>query len=285
MLFGLQIHRRTGRISLKKRLDRELLDSYLLIVKARDTTEPPEPSNSQLHALALAATPDWALNRTATTYFRVNVLDINDNTPEFIGRYDDIVLPSDLPQGALVTTLRARDADLGNNVLIQYSLFGPEADKACFDCDLITGVVRVSAECSGGGLRPGHTYSLTAWARDLGSPEARQVSTEFRVRILGLRVNVYPPKFDASEGLYFGRIREGAPVGSAVLRAEAYEGDDSSARLRVKAHDPEGWSVAYRIIGGSGLGRFGITNEGESPYMTHLITLEFIHAPLLHRLK
>ncbi|VDM31295.1 unnamed protein product [Hydatigera taeniaeformis] len=250
-----KIHHRTGRISLKQGLDRELLDSYLVTVKVTDNLDPPLFSSpSELYAMALNATPDWALDRTATTYVRVNVLDTNDNSPEFVDTYDDLVIPSDLPTGAYVTTLRARDADDGNNALLQYSLFGSEADKLCFDCNLATGVVRISSECEA--LHPGRTHSLTAWVRDLGTPESKQTSTEFKVTILGLRVNAYPPRFDASSGLYEGRLREGAPIGSRVTQLDGVQ------PLRIYATDPEGLPVVYTTAGGSGLGTFTVTSDG-----------------------
>lgn len=218
--------------------------------------------------MALNATPGWALDRTATTYIRVNVLDTNDNSPEFIDTYGDLVVPSDLPRGSYVTTLRARDADEGNNALLQYSLFGSEADKLCFDCDLATGVVRISSECEA--LQPGRTHSLTAWVRDLGTPEPKQTSTEFKVTILGLRVNAYPPRFDAPSGLYQGRLREGAPIGSRVIQLDGVQ------PLRICATDPEGLPVVYMTVGGSGLGAFTVTPDGAS---LHYFFVEWI--PLL----
>ncbi|VDL25043.1 unnamed protein product [Hymenolepis diminuta] len=251
-----KIHHRTGRISLKQRLDRELLDSYLVSVKVVDILDPPMlNSPPDLNALALKSTPDWALERTATTYVRVNVLDANDNNPEFIGTYNDIVIPSDLPKGAYVTTLRARDADDNHNALLQYSLFGSDADKACFDCDLATGVVRIAAECEV--LQPGCTHSLTAWVRDLGSPEPRQTSTEFKVTVIGLRVNAYPPRINNPNGLYHGRLKEGAPIGSRVLES------GSEDPLRLRASDPEGLLLIFRTVGGSGLGTFAVTSDGK----------------------
>ncbi|VDD80559.1 unnamed protein product [Mesocestoides corti] len=252
-----RIHHRTGRISLKKKLDRELVDSYLLTVKVRDVLDlPPLASPSHLHALALNATPDWALVRTATTYVRVNVLDTNDNRPEFIATYDNLVVPADLPEGAYVTTLRARDADSGHNAVLQYSLFGGEADKMCFDCELTTGVVRIAPDC--GGLRPGHVYSLTAWVCDLGTPDPLQTSSPFKVTVVDLRVNVWPPRFDAPNGLYEGKLLEGVPIGSKVMQI------GGGQPLRVSASDPEDLPIVFRADGGSGLGIFTVSDDGKS---------------------
>lgn len=225
-------------------------------MKVIDVLDAPALNSSpELNDLALKTTPTWALERTATTYVRVNVLDANDNNPEFIGLYNDIVIPSDMPKGAYVTSLRARDADDGHNALLQYSLFGFEEDKACFDCDLSTGVVRIAAECEG--LKPGYTYSLTAWVRDLGSPEPRQTSTEFKVTVLGLQVNAYPPRFDNPNGIYQGRLKEGAPIGSRVLEV------NSGNPLLIRATDPEGLQINFRTVGGSGLGTFIVTSDGK----------------------
>lgn len=225
------------------------------MIKVTDILEAPVLNSlPELNALALKSTPDWSLERTTATYIRVNVLDTNDNSPEFVGAYNDLIITSDLPKGAYVTTLRARDADDSHNALLQYSLFGSEMDKACFDCDLATGVVRIAAECDG--LQPGYTHSLTAWVRDLGSPEPRQTSTEFKVTILGLRVNAHPPRFDSQNGLYQGRLSEGAPTGSQVFEI------GSPKLLRIGASDPEGLPIVFRTVGGSGLGMFTVTSDG-----------------------
>lgn len=195
------------------------------------------------------------------------MIDVNDNSPIFtspglpsgqssVGGYN-ILIPVDLPEDAYITTLRARDADEGRNAELQYSLFGTEQDKACFACDSQTGVVRLAPGCHSieGGLRYGHTYQLTAWVQDLGQPRL-QTDVDFHVRVVGLQLHLFPPVFDVASGLYEGRISEGLPEGSWVLL-------DKGDALQLKATELNGRLVKYKIVGGTGFGRFRIDKDGK----------------------
>ncbi|VDK69916.1 unnamed protein product [Dibothriocephalus latus] len=147
-----QIDRRTGRITLKQKLDRESLDSYLLIVEAKNNAQEGILAGGLLMDLALSSTPEWAKVRTATTQVLIKVLDENDNPPVFVfpgetGETKEgyvIRIPADLPDGAYIITLLARDADTDNNAVIQYSLFDSESGgSVCFACDAGTGVTAI----------------------------------------------------------------------------------------------------------------------------------------------
>lgn len=57
----------------------------------------------------------------STTIVRVRLTDVNDNRPQFCSSsYSSSVLLKEVEAGKLLMTLKATDADAGNNSLITY---------------------------------------------------------------------------------------------------------------------------------------------------------------------
>ncbi|XP_058040716.1 protocadherin-16 isoform X4 [Ahaetulla prasina] len=91
----------TGQLSTVQGLDRERKATYMLTTQACDNGSPA---------------------RCASTAIQVQVLDLNDNTPHFMQEAYTTEVPEDLPVGAPVLQLKARDPDEGNNGQISYFL-------------------------------------------------------------------------------------------------------------------------------------------------------------------
>ncbi|KAG8438891.1 hypothetical protein GDO86_005181 [Hymenochirus boettgeri] len=87
-------------IQTKKPLDREKIEKYLLQVTASDG------------------------KYQATAAVEVIVLDINDNSPECLQMLYRATVSEDAPPGMFITKISAKDADIGNNAQISYSLHG-----------------------------------------------------------------------------------------------------------------------------------------------------------------
>ncbi|XP_044883873.1 protocadherin beta-16-like isoform X7 [Mauremys mutica] len=85
---------------LEKQLDREEQAQLMLILTAADGGLP---------------------QRTGTAQIRVNVLDSNDNFPQFSQSVYKMQLMENSPKGTLVTTVEASDLDQGSNAEITYS--------------------------------------------------------------------------------------------------------------------------------------------------------------------
>ncbi|RWS16902.1 protocadherin Fat 4-like protein, partial [Dinothrombium tinctorium] len=66
--------------------------------------------------------------RTSVAVIRINVTDINNSVPEFIGAPYEAYVGESLPEGAYVTQIIARDADSVNDVL-EYSIIAGNDDK------------------------------------------------------------------------------------------------------------------------------------------------------------
>lgn len=82
-------------------MDRETRDRYELTVLASDNGTP---------------------SATATTRVLVNVLDSNDNDPQFLKNSYEFSVEENLRRGAIVGIIQAKDADLDVNAAIRYSL-------------------------------------------------------------------------------------------------------------------------------------------------------------------
>ncbi|XP_054998773.1 protocadherin beta-2-like [Sorex araneus] len=92
---------------LDKTLDREHQPEIRLILTAIDGGSPP---------------------RSGTALVRVEVLDINDNTPEFAKLLYEVQIPENSPIGSQVATVSARDLDMGVYGEISYVFFQASED-------------------------------------------------------------------------------------------------------------------------------------------------------------
>ncbi|XP_054105873.1 protocadherin beta-16-like [Callithrix jacchus] len=99
--------RKYPELVLDKELDREEEHQLRLTLTALDGGSPP---------------------RSGTTQVRIEVVDINDNAPEFEQPIYKVQIPENSPLGSLVATVSARDLDSGANGKISYTLFQPSED-------------------------------------------------------------------------------------------------------------------------------------------------------------
>ncbi|MGH0159301.1 UNVERIFIED_CONTAM: hypothetical protein FKN15_036964 [Acipenser sinensis] len=99
------------KVYVRKPLDREEKDNYLLNITATDGTF------------------------VAKAVVEVKVLDANDNSPVCEKALYAETIPEDVPSGKLILQVSATDADIRSNAEISYRLFGTEADKFSLDPD------------------------------------------------------------------------------------------------------------------------------------------------------
>ncbi|XP_075852259.1 protocadherin beta-16 [Microcebus murinus] len=101
--------RKYPELVLDKELDREEEPELRLILTALDGGSPP---------------------RAGTAKVRIEIVDTNDNAPEFEQPVYKVQIPEDRPIGSLVVTVVARDLDSGVNGKISYTLFQPSDDMS-----------------------------------------------------------------------------------------------------------------------------------------------------------
>lgn len=108
-----------------KELDREVQDSYNLVVIAADGGNPP---------------------RSERLLVNVRITDVNDNAPMLSSTIYNVSVKEDEPVGSVILTLKATDLDSGKNAEIRYRLSNHQSEniKQLFEIDEITGQLRIA---------------------------------------------------------------------------------------------------------------------------------------------
>ncbi|KAL0607958.1 Protocadherin beta-6 [Plecturocebus cupreus] len=114
--------RKFPELALKGPLDREEQPRLSLTLTALDGGSPP---------------------RSGTSEIQIQVLDINDNVPEFAQELYEAQVPENNPLGSLVLAVSARDLDAGSFGEISYSLFQDDDVNQPFEINAITGEIRL----------------------------------------------------------------------------------------------------------------------------------------------
>ncbi|XP_006866298.1 PREDICTED: protocadherin beta-5 [Chrysochloris asiatica] len=109
----------------------------LVLDKALDREEEPELS------LTLVALDGDTPPRSGTMAIRIEVVDINDNAPEFLQSLYEVQVPESSPLKSLVVAVSARDLDAGTYGSVTYSLFQGDDVTQPFVMDEITGELRL----------------------------------------------------------------------------------------------------------------------------------------------
>ncbi|XP_018591317.2 protocadherin Fat 1a isoform X3 [Scleropages formosus] len=218
------IHERTGVVTVKSPLDREVHPVYILKVAAQDqaTNEP------QL---------------ISTVILKVVLEDVNDNPPKFIPSSYQVKVREDLPIGTVVLWLEAYDPDVGQSGQLRYSLV--DSGDGNFEVDKLSGAVRIVKNLD---YEKKQVYNLTARAKDKGKPVSLSSTCHIEVDIVDVNENLHRPSFPSFVDK--GTVKEDAAIGTSVMKVTAQDED--------KGRDGE---IRYSIRDGSGLGVF-IIDEG-----------------------
>ncbi|XP_041500603.1 protocadherin beta-7-like [Microtus oregoni] len=130
---------------LDQTLDREEIAEFTLTLTALDGGSPP---------------------RSGTALVRILVLDINDNSPEFVQSLYKVQSLENTPVGSLVVAVSARDLDTGNYGQIAYAFFyATERILQTFQINSTTGDLYLKGELNYEAIQ---TYSITIQAKDGG---------------------------------------------------------------------------------------------------------------------
>uniref|UniRef100_A0A3Q7MLZ4 Protocadherin beta-5-like n=4 Tax=Otariidae TaxID=9702 RepID=A0A3Q7MLZ4_CALUR len=109
----------------------------LMLDKALDREEQSELS------LTLTALDGGTPPRSGTTAVHIEVVDINDNAPQFLQSLYEVPVPENSPLNSLVVVVSAQDLDAGTNGNIVYTLFQGNEVTQPFVIDEITGEIRL----------------------------------------------------------------------------------------------------------------------------------------------
>ena len=165
-IINLQTENQLG-LSLLKSLDREKRNTYRMKILATDG------------------------EHTGELLLDVQILDSNDNVPQFEHEKYHIELPEDTSIGTEFLHIRAFDRDEGLNSLINYTLIRDNPSSAYpFSIDIRTGMVKLIERLD---YEYETNYHFNIRARDNG-PDAISVYTQVQIDVLD--VNDCPPDID-----------------------------------------------------------------------------------------
>ncbi|XP_044883732.1 protocadherin gamma-B1-like isoform X27 [Mauremys mutica] len=180
---------------LEKPLDREKQNSHHLILTAVDGGDPV---------------------RTGTVQIRINVIDTNDNRPEFAEEIYKVSLKENLPNGSLVVQVKATDQDEGLNGQITY-IFSNIKENAhkLFHLDPVNGRITNMGILD---FEKTNTYTIRIEARDGGGQSAH---CKVQIEILDENDNVPEVTFTS----IFSPIPEDSVPGTVTALIKAYDRD------------------------------------------------------------
>jgi hypothetical protein len=140
--------------------------------------EPLDREHIAIYHLTVIATDMGAEPRTSTASLTIRITDINDNAPYFIApSKTDFIIEEDNPIGYVIATVRADDADIGTNALIEFSIVD---ENNFFDINNETGEVYILNQLA---VADGVMNDIVIIATDKGSPSMFN-STTFTVSII-----------------------------------------------------------------------------------------------------
>uniref|UniRef100_A0A1A8RDR1 Protocadherin 1b n=2 Tax=Nothobranchius TaxID=28779 RepID=A0A1A8RDR1_9TELE len=198
---------------------------------------------------------------SSTNSLKVQVTDMNDNTPNFSPALLEVDFPEGNQPGDKVLDVMASDADSGSNAELVYSIIEPSATRL-FEVDAKTGEVRVKNMLD---REETERFEFRVAAADKGIPSKTGTAT---VVVNVLDRNDNDPKFTLN-GYSFSVIENmtpGNPVG-VVTVTDADKGENSKVKISV---EPDNGN--FRIQDGTGtiLSSISFDREKESTYTFRL---------------
>ncbi|XP_039621712.1 protocadherin-11 X-linked isoform X2 [Polypterus senegalus] len=212
------LDRRTGILSVVRRLDREKQDKYTFTVVAKDNGIPPLQNNVTV---------------------MVMVQDQNDNSPAFTHNEYNFYVPENLPLYGTVGLITVTDADAGDNAVVTLSILN---GKENFIIDPKTGVIKPNITFD---REQQSSYTFVVKAVDGGRPQRSSLA---KVTINVVDVNDNRPVFVIpSSNFSYNLVQSTTSPGSVVTRVFAIDNDTG---MNAELH--------YSITGGVSRGLFAI---------------------------
>ncbi|KAL4230834.1 condensed mesenchymal cell proliferation [Mactra antiquata] len=219
-----------GNIYLKNVLDRERVDQYTFMVRARDHGQPSLSSTAQV-----------------TVY----VEDYNDNAPTFPQNEYHFYIEENLPSQKLVGSVQAFDADINDNAILQYDI-----DSANNDFDITNNGDIYTRRSLDRELN--NEYNVEVTARDLGIPS---LTTTVSVHITVTDINDHAPVIQNT--LFVEHVDENKSKGVRIVQIVAEDPDagengtitfslaqdgDATALNNFAIHPSSGWITTKEVL-------------------------------------
>lgn len=130
----------------------------------------------------IASNPD-GLNSSVSTF--VQVLDVNDNAPQFTEDQYQASVAEHSPNNTFVVLIEANDIDSGNNSIVQYSITSGNTFDS-FKIDSQSGEITVNNDIDREIIS---IFTLTVQAEDMGSPNTQSNTVQAIITILDINDN------------------------------------------------------------------------------------------------
>ncbi|XP_046392719.1 cadherin-23-like [Ischnura elegans] len=187
------------------------------------------------------------LQRKATAIVTIEIMDVNDNPPQFVGGTHPLseslshndpllhlkveeevvlfsaVVPENVPVGFVVASLRATDPDKGPGGIVNYDIANEGEAKGLFEVSKSTGDVRTIRALTGKGRT--EPYSIIVRASDRGASPLYSDAV-LSVLVGDVASNDGVPQFIRPTQSEVARIPENSPIGSPVFKVKASDPDD-----------------------------------------------------------
>lgn len=216
--------RSTGSLVVARQLDRETYPEYKLEVRALDTSTSNNPQSSAV-------------------VVRVELVDINDNAPQWSEDPLTFTVPESATVGSALWNFTANDADSGSNGELRYHLVDqwPHCKEPPFSVDPLTGTLTLLAPLDFESIA---SFTLVVRVTDQSPVVSERLSSTLTVRIVVEDVNDNVPEF-VSPAAKTVTIMEDSKVGYALCHITAVDNDSG-----------ENARVTYTITAGNEDGKF-----------------------------
>ncbi|XP_077101784.1 cadherin EGF LAG seven-pass G-type receptor 2-like [Siphateles boraxobius] len=206
-----EIDSRSGVIRTRGLVDRETVESYMLLVEANDQGRDPGP-------------------RSATATVSIVVEDDNDNAPQFSEKRYVVQVPEDLTPNTEILQVTATDQDRGNNAVVHFSIMSGNT-RGQFYIDAQTGKLDLVSQLD---YEINKEYMLRIRAQDGGRPPLSNISGLVTVQVLDVNDNA--PIFVSTP--FQATVLENVPVGYSVIHIQAIDADaGENSRLEYRLTD------------------------------------------------
>ncbi|KAM4869032.1 protocadherin alpha-5 isoform 12-T12 [Urocitellus parryii] len=184
--------------------------------------KPLDREETQEHRLLLIATDGGKPELTGTVQLLINVLDANDNAPEFDKPIYNVKMLENTPNETLVIKLNASDADEGSNKEIMYLFSNLVSDdvKSKFSINSDSGEIKVKGELD---YEDCNLYEINIDAVDRST---FPLTGHCKVIVKLLDVNDNSPEMAITS--LFLPIKEDAPLGTVIALISVSDPDSGS---------------------------------------------------------
>ncbi|XP_051541220.1 protocadherin Fat 3-like [Myxocyprinus asiaticus] len=212
------------------------------------TGVPFDREQQELYELVVEASREYDQLRVARVTVRVEVEDVNDNAPEFVGLPYYAAVQVDAKPGSSIFQVSATDLDKGINGAVYYEL---KEDHPHFEVNKLTGELTLKRSFDAD--LSNVEYPLVVLARDAGYPSLF-TAVDLPVTV----VNKAMPVFD--KPFYGVSVREDIAVFSSILS--------------INATSPEGQNIIYTIVDGDPSIQFDIGFDSGVISVTYALDYE-----------